>query len=354
MNSYTSTTGEWQAFAEWCVLDCLWPEDRGTRERLDFLKARGCRILTADAFGISAALAHAEGVAMPRAMVLSNLNWRRRQRELATNKRGGMEQSYNTYYRLLIQVLRFEVPGAHIIVLARNSDGVMLGLYESKVPWLIQALHRDCVHAPIQSTAHSEVSVVPVPIAHGGGQMVGVSLANDCSLGAGIVSAEGFHLYEFLTSVSGPLWFIGEGDASLAYACARYRLMSALPPLGRSISMAIPVERSAPVKKQELSLFPCFGEVRDCVQRCREFVHKDAWEQNFVAALYWEIFADVTNEKCECGRCLAPESSTYCCRTGELSKCERHGAVCSERYDALETFRLRDATASCSDSCSNR
>ena len=53
-------TGEWQPFAEWCVLDCLWPEDRGTQERLEFLKARGCRILTADAFGISSALARVE------------------------------------------------------------------------------------------------------------------------------------------------------------------------------------------------------------------------------------------------------------------------------------------------------
>ena len=347
-------TGEWQAFAEWCVLDCLWPEDRGTQERLDFLKARGCRILTADAFGISAALAHAESVAMPRAVVLSNLNWRGRQRELATKNCGTLEQSYNTYNRLLIQVLRLEAPGAHIVVLARNSDGVIAGLNKSRASWLVQALHRECVHAPIQSTAHSEVFAVPVPITHGGGQMVGVSLAAGCSIEAGIVSADGFHLYEFLASVSGPLWFIGEGDASLAYACARHTLMKTSPPVERNVPVVTLVESTAPVDKRESALFPSFGELRNCVQQCREFSRKEPWEQNFVAALYWEIFADVTSEKCECGRCIAPESWSHCCRTGESSKCEHHGRVCSERYDALETLRLRDATASSSCSGASR
>ena len=322
---------------DWCIIDSVWPENNETKARFAFLESHGCRIVTGDAFGIGSQVTLQ---LQPSVFVLSNLNWRGRQKRIASEA-CPQEHSYALYYRLLIRVLRDKAPGAHIVVVARRNDKVMEALVGIGMAFLVQPLHISCEHRPIRATPQSDVCAVPPPIAAGGGQIVGVLLATDCSMGPGIIRRDGFHLSSFLASISGSVWFVGEGDGRLAYASAQHVL--GLAP--QTSATCVPTE-DATIDDKDKScsertcshVFESFGELLDRVQRSAQYGNREGCDQAFIASLYWEFLNGLPSTMCSCGRYVSPDSSQYCCRTCEQWPGVYHGPVCNDRYKAIEAL----------------
>ena len=341
----------------WRVVDILWPDNETTQVNLALLKQHGCKCLTGDAFDIlrtsSPDQPHDVG-----AVVLSNLNWRGRQTNLARGFSTDIRRTKALYYELLLHALRHDAPAATLIVLARKTDQVMEHLLNGFRYFSAFELHACCTHKPIQSAARDEVSAASEHIAHGGGQMVGVSLGAGASLPLGVCTDAGFRLDSFISSVRSPVWFLGEGDASLA--CAILKLMQPTMPVpqnsrthpracAREVDSDDDWQGSTKVRKvsEHTCAFGSFGVLDEAVARSSMHGSDELCDRRFYSSLYWTFLIGVKQRKCTtdgCDRKVAPEDESRCCRTGRATGCAHHGWTCKMRAAVMDRLQRKKAT----------
>ena len=340
----------------WRVVDILWPDTCTTKANLAFLEQHGCKCLNGDAFDILR-ICNLDQQHDVGAVVLSNLNWRGRQSKLVSGFSEEIPQTKALYYELLLHVLRHDAPAATLIVLARKDDQVMGCLFKAFRYFAAFELHAGCAHKPIQSAAHGEVSVASKHIAHGGGQMVYVSLGPGTSLPPGVCTDAGFRLDSFISSVLGPVWFLGEGDASLACAILKFmqREMSVPQTSGthpracvREVDNVDARGGSTTVRavSEHRCAFGTFGELEDAVAHSSMHGSEELCDQRFYASLYWVHLKGVKKRKCEtdgCDRNVAPEDELRCCRTGCKTGCANHGWMCELRAKAMRRLQRKEA-----------
>ena len=204
----------------WHILDCLWPEEAVSVARRNALESLGCNLATMDCSEIGTK--GTPKVASACVFVLSNLNWRSRQWELAV-AHGCPNSTLGAYSCILCSFLRAIAPTSHILVLARRSDMVMEALLELGMPLFVQPLCASHEHRAIVSTA-SDAVAAPVREIWPGEQLVGVLAAPSSSLPFEYVYEKGFRLDAFLATRVGQVWFLGEGDSRLATHCADVKL----------------------------------------------------------------------------------------------------------------------------------
>ena len=116
----------------WVVTDVQWSQSAKATSNLDFLRGHGCCARDFDGFALLREIPEEDiGV-----FVLSNLNPRGYHREFAMPH--GINLKVGSYYRMLFNVLRTKAPMADVVVLARQTDGVMEDLMSVATPWFVQ------------------------------------------------------------------------------------------------------------------------------------------------------------------------------------------------------------------------
>lgn len=315
----------------WHILDCLWPEDAVSIDRRDGLKSLGCSVLTNDCFDLGNIRGSALQPTSSCVFVLSNLNWRGRQKRVA-GKYGFNTFTLGWYNQILCRFLRGIAPTSHIIVLARRSDDVMATLLALGMPLFVQPLCASHDHRPMISTA-TDAADAPVRDIGPGQQTVGVLVAPACVLPFEFVDGAGFKLAEFLASWKGQVWFLGEGDARLASYCAQVKLVQ---PTDDQHTFDNAEEKSC--KRKERRKNNNYEEIYKCVANSKKFDLTDTCDLTFAAALFSASVDLSSSAKCQnCDRYSSPEDVTYCCRTCSYGY-SANGSVVGKRFRDDDTL----------------
>ena len=270
-------------------------------------------------------------VASACVFVLSNLNWRSRQWELAV-EHGCPNSTLGAYNCILCSFLRAIAPTSHILVLARRSDMVMEALLDLGMPLFVQPLCASHEHRAIVSTA-SDAVAAPVREIWPGEQLVGVLAAPASSLPFEYVDGNGFRLDEFLATCVGQVWFLGEGDARLATHCADVKLAQSS---GRQSTGEETVEESC-TKKQRKSCSE-YAYVHRRVGESEWSKPPNEGDHAFVAALLGTRIDFSSTAKCQnCGRYSSRGDVAFCCSTcralgGRIGDDDAHARVCNLRH----------------------
>ena len=337
------------ALKHWVTIDIQWSKSQRARENLEFLKHHGCRVRELDAFELMRDAPGDESKAWPALVtddvgvfILSNLCPRGPYHTLAKSEE--IELTFGRYYRMLFSILRNKAPKADVLVLARARDGVMEELMSVAMPWYVQ---------PLKPVLFYETPIVSVPssargeqiddryTAHGGGQLVGVSLGSHSSLNA-IAPGAAFDLLHFLGWARGDVWFIGEGDAQLSAGCARELLKEQPLPCNPELlqEQHLPrqsLEGVAPLATREFAGKQwTFREVYERFCRQPHEESKPEGQHGFMAALHW-CFTESSSQQCVAGDCqrAVPSWSScleHCCRTCQNTSGQQHGPVCARRH----------------------
>ena len=330
----------------WHILDSLWPEDAASIDRRNQLKSLGCKVHTQDCFSIGSANLPPIG-RQPSVFVLSNLNWRERQANLAF-KYGFRDFTLGAYLQILCRFLHARASDSTIVVLARKTDLVIESMLDLGMPMCVQPLCISHSHRPIVSTAAASADA-PVREIGPGEQVVGLMFGIPAyDLSFEFFDEFGFKLDAFLASRQCQVWFLGEGDARLALRCARYKQAQPEKELhtNKEERASLVTKTKNVTKKQRIS--NTFTDVLKRMQESDRFELTDACDYAFVATLISGA-VDSASWSAKCLNCLrysAPEDSRYCCRTcrnkhlgsvGAPSLCDdddddSHGPVCNHRH----------------------
>jgi hypothetical protein len=209
-------------------------------------------------------------------------------------------------------------------------------------------VHRLCFshdHRPIVSTSATSAGD-PVQEIGPGKQMVGLLLPSASDLPTEFASENGFLLAAFLAARTGPVCFLGEGDARLAQYCAEHKqsLLAEIP-------VATNVDRGMKVTKKQRLLSTCFEDTYKMIRQSEEYGCLDANDCAFVTTVFLADSELVPAYKCTvCDRRGSPEDWRFCCRTckwfseqnsecgvraDEGSNLKLHGNVCNRRFQFL-------------------